>query len=185
MKSIKKLIFVISIFASGHLSAATITWDSSTTNISTNDVFTIDVIGTNFLSNVDGGGVNFSFDSNILNVLSVSINESVWDFGGFGISTGTIDNENGTLDGIMVNTFADVTGDFVIATIEIQAIATGSSLLSLSEYVLNPWASDGSPINPDFIDASVNVSAVPVPTAVWLFASGLVGLIGVARRRNI
>ena len=28
------------------------------------------------------------------------------------------------------------------------------------------------------------VSAVPVPTAVWLFGSGLLGLIGVARRRG-
>jgi len=28
------------------------------------------------------------------------------------------------------------------------------------------------------------VSAVPVPAAVWLFGSGLIGLIGVARRKN-
>ncbi|MDX2503277.1 MAG: VPLPA-CTERM sorting domain-containing protein [Gammaproteobacteria bacterium] len=28
------------------------------------------------------------------------------------------------------------------------------------------------------------VSAVPIPTAVWLFGSGLVGLIGVARRKK-
>lgn len=29
-----------------------------------------------------------------------------------------------------------------------------------------------------------NVSAVPVPAAVWLFGSGLIGLVGVARRRQ-
>jgi hypothetical protein len=28
------------------------------------------------------------------------------------------------------------------------------------------------------------VSAVPVPAAVWLFASGLLGLVGIARRRK-
>ena len=28
-----------------------------------------------------------------------------------------------------------------------------------------------------------NVSAVPVPAAVWLFGSGLIGLIGLARRK--
>jgi hypothetical protein len=29
-----------------------------------------------------------------------------------------------------------------------------------------------------------NVAAVPVPAAAWLFGSGLLGLIGVARRRR-
>ena len=28
------------------------------------------------------------------------------------------------------------------------------------------------------------VSAVPVPAAVWLFGSGLIGLIGIARRKK-
>ncbi len=36
-----------------------------------------------------------------------------------------------------------------------------------------------------FLDnASLEVSAVPVPAAVWLFGSGLLGLVGVARRRK-
>jgi len=30
-----------------------------------------------------------------------------------------------------------------------------------------------------------NISAVPVPAAVWLFASGLLGIIGVARRKKV
>jgi len=29
-----------------------------------------------------------------------------------------------------------------------------------------------------------NVSAVPVPAAVWLFGSGLLGLVGIARRKK-
>lgn len=184
MKNIKKLIFVVSILASGYSSAATITLGSSTTNVNTNDTFTIDIIGNNFVCNVDGGGVNFTFDSSILNVVSVSIDETVWDFGGFGINTGTIDNTNGTLDGLMVNTFANVTGDFVVATIEMQAVAGGSSSLLLSEYVLNPWGSAGNLINPDFIGGTVNVSSVPVPAAVWLMGSGLIGLAGFSRRKN-
>ena len=33
-------------------------------------------------------------------------------------------------------------------------------------------------------DADFDIAAVPVPAAVWLFGSGLVGLVGVARRRK-
>jgi hypothetical protein len=35
-----------------------------------------------------------------------------------------------------------------------------------------------------FYIQSANVSAIPVPAAVWLFASGLLGLVGVNRRRS-
>ncbi|VAW65853.1 hypothetical protein MNBD_GAMMA11-3437, partial [hydrothermal vent metagenome] len=35
----------------------------------------------------------------------------------------------------------------------------------------------------DIVQLSV-VSAVPLPTAVWLFSSGLFGLIGIARRKK-
>jgi hypothetical protein len=39
---------------------------------------------------------------------------------------------------------------------------------------------DGVPLS-----LSITPSAVPVPAAVWLFGSGLVGLIGVTRRRKL
>ena len=31
---------------------------------------------------------------------------------------------------------------------------------------------------------TVNISAVPVPAAAWLFGSGLIGLVGIARRKT-
>ncbi|MDH5388253.1 MAG: PEP-CTERM sorting domain-containing protein [Gammaproteobacteria bacterium] len=181
MKNVTKLFFVISMLLSSHVLAATITWGAPTTYVSVNDVFSIDVVGTGFLSNVDGGGVNISFDQTVVNVLSVTINEVVWDFGGAGISTGLIDNLNGTLNGIMVNTFANVTGDFVVASIQMQAIGVGNSSLLLTENALNPWASGGSAINPTYVGG---VIAVPVPAAVWLFGSGLLGMFGVAKRKR-
>ena len=55
----------------------------------------------------------------------------------------------------------------------------------------------GNPVNPDGIPgfgmidgaflgfgANFDFTAVPVPAAVWLFGSGLLGLVGVARRRK-
>lgn len=40
-----------------------------------------------------------------------------------------------------------------------------------------------SPNTPNFL-ATVNVAPVPVPAAIWLFASGLLGLAGVAKRKQ-
>ncbi|MCK5092950.1 MAG: VPLPA-CTERM sorting domain-containing protein, partial [Gammaproteobacteria bacterium] len=34
-------------------------------------------------------------------------------------------------------------------------------------------------------DGDVGASVVPVPAAVWLFGSGLIGLVGFARRKKI
>jgi hypothetical protein len=34
------------------------------------------------------------------------------------------------------------------------------------------------------MDLRIQLTAVPVPAAVWLFGSGLIGLVGFARRKN-
>ena len=39
-------------------------------------------------------------------------------------------------------------------------------------------------INSEFGSALVRVSSVPIPAAFWLFGSGLIGLIGIARRKK-
>ena len=188
MKTINKSMFLfVTLFFSGYLNAATITWNSTSNTV--NDIFSLDVIGLSFPSNgsgnvADGGGVNLSFDPSVLNVLSVTIDELVWDFGVTGISTGTIDNVAGTVNGIMVNASSNVTGDFTVASIQFQAVGAGlsSTGITLSEYALNPWALDGSAINPTFVNG--NVTVVPVPAAVWLFGSGLLCIVGVARRKK-
>ena len=167
---------------SSYLNAATITWSSTNNIVNQGDIFSLDVVGLGFVSNVDGGGVNLSFDPTKLNVLSVTIDELVWDFV---TNTGTINNIAGTVDGIMVNAWSNISGNFTVATIQFQEISGGSflnSTIGITEYALNPWASGGSEINPDFVNGTVTVSAVPVPAAVWLFGSGLLALTSIARR---
>ena len=59
-------------------------------------------------------------------------------------------------------------------------------------YVSTDWDGDGilggKMINGPFAGFSANfnmVEPVPIPAAVWLFGSGLVGLVGVARRKKV
>ena len=75
--------------------------------------------------------------------------------------------------------FADVSGP--ISTVAHGALPI-DGILSF-----NADGSTGinSPTNFAGATGSINAPApVPVPTAVWLFASGLLGLVGVARRRD-
>jgi hypothetical protein len=59
---------------------------------------------------------------------------------------------------------------------------TGNTCMTGHSVALVGYAGtmDGTPLS-----LSITPSAVPVPAAVWLFGSGLVGLIGVARRRKL
>jgi hypothetical protein len=72
---------------------------------------------------------------------------------------------------------------------------TGSSVLAFSfDFTADAGTSlliSGSYTDSNFDDATISsstlasVSAVPVPAAVWLFGSGLLGLIGVSRKRKV
>ncbi len=82
------------------------------------------------------------------------------------------------------NYFLAVTGD---ANQGVDAFGNrqSSAAFLTSEFVLGTSFAEFD--NGSFTSFSYEVStlgAVPVPAAVWLFGSGLLGLVGVARRRN-
>ena len=59
-----------------------------------------------------------------------------------------------------------------------------SSTLTLSDSALVSFNdASGAPIAMNYVDG-VATNPVPVPAAVWLFGSGLIGLVGVARRKK-
>lgn len=57
---------------------------------------------------------------------------------------------------------------------------------AFTDVPLNGWDGTITPDGPDFQSqlVKVNISAVPIPTTVWLFGSGLLSLISVSYRRN-
>jgi len=58
---------------------------------------------------------------------------------------------------------------------------TQSALLDLSR---SSYEIEGGGSNGGFTGGSVSPTAVPVPAAAWLFGSGLLGMIGMARRKK-
>ena len=61
---------------------------------------------------------------------------------------------------------------------------SGSEFNSSSPWVFRFLNGNRNASNYAWAVRSGDVSAVPVPAAVWLFGSGLTGLIGVARRKK-
>ena len=90
----------------------------------------------------------------------------VWSVGGFTFS----------MDSVSIDT-QDATA----------LVLTGSGTISGAGFddTSGTWAFSGQTAsNITFSWSSSNNTIVPIPSAVWLFATGLVGLVGVARRRQ-
>lgn len=172
----------------GQLNAATVSFNNSLTNVNQGDTFSLTVQGTDFAPIV-GGGLNLSFNSSVLQVNSVTINQSVFEFYiGDGTEEGIVDNSFGQLLNTSFNSFFGASGNFDIMDISFTAVGTGTSDLNLSESLLWVFADEFGGYYGDQVTydpATVNVvSAVPVPAAVWLFGSGIIGLAGLARRKS-
>jgi hypothetical protein len=95
-----------------------------------------------------------------------------------GFTTGTDSNLDPDGSGAVVNTLAGINLSFCPVC---QAF-TGQ-LVSVGNVGAQWVAFDGTPYT-EVYNIAVTPSAIPVPAAVWLFGSGLLGLVGVARRRK-
>ena len=101
--------------------------------------------------------------------------------GSAGISIGTIHNDNYDLfSNVLDNIYWSATIVDPSCTDPYGCFAwTFASYIMTQGYdpLINTWAS--------WAVQSGDVSAVPAPAAIWLFGSGLIGLIGFARRKTL
>lgn len=161
MRALILIICAALVWAIQPVSAADVSFSPNPESVDVGVVFSLDVVGVDFSSIVDGGGISISFDPAVVNVLSVSIDPSIWNFVN---STGQIDNVVGTVSDILVSAFPGVgSGNFVVATIEFEATGSGTTELALTESALNPFANDGQLINPAFLNGFVSVRAAIQP----------------------
>lgn len=170
--------------------AATVSVLPATQDVFAGDTVTVDIVAADLVAAV-GGSMDITWDSTVLtmtDVLSgVSIATPPWDdpdtlpfsFSDRGVLS------SGLLSGLRVGTFTPVSGTAAVATLTFTA--TNSNVPSSTLITVADGAGQGggwSPLIDLYETGTVNVNPVPIPPAVWLFGSGLLGMVGVARRRR-
>ena len=160
--------------------AATISFNNSLQDVNQGDLFSLTVQGSEF-PDLSGGGIDFSFDPSVVQINSIAINTSVFTFES---GAGTLDNSIGTLIDTYFNTFTGTGSSFDVMTIGLEAIGLGETSLMMFESSMFPFADEfGGVVDVTYESAVINVSAVPLPAAAWLFGSGLLALVGFIRKK--
>lgn len=173
--------FVLLLLSIGNANAATVSWSPSSTTVGLGQSFSIGIVGDfTAAETIEGGGLDMVFNASIIHVTNVTVNTALFDF--FSLP-GTIDNASGTVAGVVFNTFAGASGNFLIATVDFTALAAGNTSLDFFESALNPFssASAGPSLAVNFQPGNVTVTAVPLPAALSLMLSGLVSCGWLAR----
>jgi len=140
-------------------------------------------------ANLIAGAIAPTFDPTVAQTQPAASSPIAWDF---------------YLGGVMVNSFTtapssgDATGGTISGFIDISVNWSGTSFVQSGAFSgTHTGTTSGtfdigwtSPFDGPFggqigtYTATGTFSAVPVPAAVWLMGSGLLGLIGIARRRK-
>jgi len=161
------------------------------------DTFNLTIQG-NFTDTTDGGGFTLGWDTSVIDIIydytaiEASLVANGWDDATTGFSyidAVTTDVSGWSTLAIEPVAFASsFTGLFDVVTLQFQATQAGSTnaTLALDGFIGSNWTKTGDfmgvgvPVT--YVGATINIQPVPVPAAVWLFGSGLIGLVGIARR---
>ena len=143
--------------------------------------------GTDYVSLGDGGRIVLRFTDNSLTgsgdaaldlwifEIGGDVEDTAVDISKNGIDWFSVGEVGGSTSGIDIDVYGWDTSDFF-------------SYVRLTDDTGEGQQGSGGTVGAD-IDAVGAISSaapvVPVPAAVWLFGSGLIGLIGVARRKNV
>jgi hypothetical protein len=200
MKLTSGLLGIAALLMANQASAATVFIDPASVTVATKDVFTLTVKGTGFpdvadplceapfcdpldpaTRGVSGGSVTLTCDSTVMEFTSVAMLD------GFALQSPSLSPGVLNITGLQ-NPGSGAGADFSFAAITFTALAPPGTSLDIGLGNSGTWQlvdfSEVTLADSDYVGASITVNAVPVPPAVWLFGSGLLGLVGVARRRS-
>jgi len=154
------------------------------------DEIDLSIVGSAFLDEAGerlaGGTIDFSYDPGVIEIMGVTVNETLF---AFDPQPGTDDDGDGiwgTL-GFDRDLFATAaSGNFTIATITIRAIGPGvSDFTILNTSFFGSDESPGNVFGQELFPAitTARITVVPIPAAVWLFISGFLGLSALGQTR--
>jgi len=197
------LLGVASLFAANVANASTIFIDPASLTVAEGSTFSLTIKGINFpnvvdpffdpndpfgpptaASGVTAGAVALGWNSGIISFNSIQM------LGGFSLLPGTTLTTN-SLNFSADQAFGVGAGTaFDFAKITFNALAAPGSNIDINVGSLGNWQlADFSEVaagDVTYIGTSLVITSnavVPVPAAAWLFASGLLGMVGVARRK--
>jgi len=183
---------LISLLTVGLANAEVISLTPTTQTVTTGASFDLTVSAADFFNGASAGGVSLSWDAGLLQ-LNTTVAQVVSSLTANGfdsplaisLTASTADVTSGV--GFFSPVIAGPTFDFL--TLNFTYIGGPSTTdVLITNGAFGPWQDAfGQDITgTTFNGASVTVlpAAVPLPAAVWLFGSGLLGVVGVARRRQ-
>ena len=172
----KKILITLALLTNFGAQAAVVSLTPSVAESVVGDEFTISVSAADF-SEVAGATLELIFNPDLVEIVSMS-------------QTGDFDplydpnSRSLNLLSPLIPNFT-VSDEFDILDIVMKSIAEGSAEITFNDGGLNGWFDNAAQkVNGITYDsANVNISAVPVPAAIWLFGSALMGIAGISRRK--
>lgn len=166
------------LFCAGAAHANTVAVTTTTPAVALGDSIAFD-LSLDLSTATYSGWVDISYDNSLLSFTGTSNLSSFWD---------TINvSDSGSVVTIYFESMTSETATNTVLTLGFDTLDAGLGSLgidnhgaSVSFLDVNSHGISGI----SYVGADYTITAVPVPAAVWLFGSGLLGLVGVARRRT-
>ncbi len=181
-KTLKQTLIAAALAATGLAAqaAGTLAITPASTTVDPGESFVVDLRGVGFDEATFGGGASLSWNPDVIDLTSVSIDATEWSFAR---STGLLDAASGTLSDLYAVTFTPKIGDFLIARLTFTADRTGTTALNISASPDQPFSNElEEAISLRFDGAQVTVTAVPEPGTWALMVAGLAALPWLRRR---